>query len=196
MLSNEILKKYQHTPLPPPSKLHHKEKWSFRYFNDTCCLDDILNYLLKTNLVNFTHLGEEPWSENNHFYFGARTFPVGTQEQIPLFLLCVDLRCVWERFLLCLLWYHRSLLTWLYGSCYLKYVFLVHVFFSPIKSNLWASACYIYLTADFYRNAQESIALKINVMDCMMHFLIDSLAMLPTIILKPLHNVRWAKCVL
>lgn len=82
--------------------------------------------------------------------------------------------------------YHRSLLTWLYGSWFLNYVFLVHIFFfPPVTSNLWASAYYIYLTADFCRNAWESIVFKINVMDCMMLFLIDSLAMLPTIILKP-----------
>lgn len=30
-------------------------------------------------------------------------------------------------------------------------------------------------------------------MNCAMHFLIDSLAMLPTIILKPLQDFRWAK---
>lgn len=78
------------TPLP----LHHKEKWSFRYLNDTCCLDDILSYLLKTNPVNFPPIGEELWSEKNHLYFSARTFPVRTQEQSPLFLLCGNLRCV------------------------------------------------------------------------------------------------------
>lgn len=69
MLSNEIFKKYQHTPHTP--KLHRKEKWSFSYFDDTCCLDDILSYLLKTNPVNFAHIGEEPHSENNHLYFSA-----------------------------------------------------------------------------------------------------------------------------
>lgn len=65
--------------------------------------------------------------------------------------------------------------------------------FFLITNNLQASAYYIYLTADFCTSRRESIALKINVMNCVIHFLIDSLAMLPTSILKTLQDFRWAK---
>lgn len=51
-----------------------------------------MSYLLKTNPVNFTLIGEEPRSENNHLYFSAGTFPVGTQEQIPLFFIVCEFK--------------------------------------------------------------------------------------------------------
>lgn len=72
------------------------------------------------------------------------------------------------------------------------HIFSAHGFFPNNKQSL--SKCILrYLTTGFCRNTRESIALKINVMSCAMCFLIDSLAMLPTIILKPLQDFRCAK---
>lgn len=76
-------------------------------------------------------------------------------------------------------------------------IFKLHIFsahgFSLITHKLCTSAYCGYLTTNFCRNAKENIALKINVMNSVLCFLIDSLAVFPAIIPTLLQDYRWAK---
>lgn len=65
--------------------------------------------------------------------------------------------------------------------------------FFPLTHKLCAGAYCSYLITNFCRNARENIALKIDVMNSVMCFLIGSLAVFPAIVPTLLQDFRWAK---